>query len=122
MKQILPKLKELNKHLSFAKKYFTKNGFRHFTNYIDGLITINHKSIKQISKASIDEKHHSQISYLLLNAKFEQDKLELRYIKKINYFFGKSQIILCLDYTLIERNGKKLKKHKVTMIIIPMDL
>ncbi len=110
MKQILPKLKELNKHLSFAKKHFTKSGFRHFTNYIDGLITINQKSVRQISKASIDENHHSQISYLLNEAKFEQNKLEQRYLKKIKYLFGKSQMILCLDDTLVERNGKKIEE------------
>lgn len=47
MKQILPELKELNKHLSFAKNAFTKNGFRHFQHYIDGLITINKKTVRQ---------------------------------------------------------------------------
>lgn len=61
MKQILPKLKELNKHLNFAKKAFTKGGFRHATTYINGLITINRKTVKKISQASIEENHHSAI-------------------------------------------------------------
>lgn len=110
MKQILPKLKKLNKHLNFAKKFFTKNGFRHFTNYIDGIITLNKKTIKQISVASLDEKHHSQISYLLNEAKFEQEKLEERYIKKIKFMFSKFPLILCLDDTLAKHEGKHIQE------------
>lgn len=110
MKQILPQLKEINKHLSFAKKCFTKNGFRHITNYIDGLIAINVKTVKQISNASTDEKHHSQICYALTKAKFDQTQLEQRYLKKINYIFKNIPFTLCFDDTLVEHKGKKIEE------------
>lgn len=109
MKQILPKLKELNKHLSFAKKAFTKAGFRHATQYINGLITLNKKTAKQISRASVEEKHHSAISRILTEAKFKQDELEERYIKKIKYLTKGHEISLLVDDTLVERNGNKVE-------------
>lgn len=110
MKQILPKLKQLNKHLSFAKKAFTKGGFRHVTNYIDGIITINKKTVKQISKASLDEKHHSAINRLLTKAKFKQEVLEQRYLKKIKYLCKRQYTTLIFDDTLVERNGKNVEE------------
>jgi len=110
MKQILPKLEELNKHLIFAKKAFTKNGFRHFTQYIDGLITINKKTVKQISKASLEEKHHSAISRVLTEASFKQELLEQRYLRKLAYFTKGQKISLIFDDTLAEHDGKKVEE------------
>lgn len=110
MKQILPKLEELNKHLTFAKKSFTKGGFRHFTAYIDGLITLNKKTVKQISKASLEESHHSAISRVLTEAKFEQELLERKYLKKIFYLTKGQKVSLILDDTLAEHNGKKMEE------------
>ena len=80
MIQILLKLQKLNSHLNFAKTSFTKSGFRHITNYINGLIAINKKTIKSISKNSPDEKNHNSIQKLLQNGKFDQNALEKRYI------------------------------------------
>jgi hypothetical protein len=110
MKQILPKLKELNKHLSFAKKAFTKGGFRHVTNYINGLITLNKKTVKQISKSSLEEKHHSAIGRILREAKFNQEYLEQRYLKKIKYLCKWQYTSLILDDTLVKREGKNVEE------------
>ena len=110
MKQILPKLEELNKHLIFAKKTFTKNGFRHVVQYIDGLITLNKKTVKQISKSSLEESHHSAINRILTESKFEQELLERKYFKKISYITKGQKISLILDDTLVEHNGKKIKE------------
>lgn len=110
MKQILPKLEEINKHLTFAKKAFTKGGFRHFTAYIDGLVTLNKKTVKQISKASLEEKHHSSINRVLTEAKFEQELLERKYLKKIFYITKGQKVSLVLDDTLAEHNGKKIEE------------
>lgn len=110
MKQILPKLNELNKHLNFAKKAFTKGSFRHATNYIDGLITLNKKTVKKISQASIEENHHSAISRVLTEAKFEQEVLEERYLKKISYLAKGLQVSLIFDDTLAEHNGKCIEE------------
>ena len=110
MKQILPKLEELNKHLNFAKKAFTKGGFRHATNYIDGLIALNRKTVKKISQASVDESHHSAINRILTEAKFEQELLEERYLKKIGYLAKGLQVSLIFDDTLAEHNGKCIEE------------
>lgn len=110
MKQILPNLKELNKNLSFAKNAFTKGGFRHVTHYIDGLITLNKKTIKQISKASIDENHHSAINRILTEASFHQEELEQRLLKKIDFMTKGLYKILIFDDTLNERNGTKIEE------------
>jgi hypothetical protein len=110
MKQILPKLEEINKHLTFAKKSFTKGGFRHFSAYIDGLITINKKTVKQISKASLEENHHSAINRVLTESKFEQELLEKKYLKKLFYLTKGQKVSLILDDTLAEHNGKKIEE------------
>jgi hypothetical protein len=110
MKQILPKLEEINKHLIFAKKAFTKGGFRHFSAYIDGLITLNKKTVKQISKASLEENHHSGINRVLTESKFEQELLERKYLKKIFYITKGQKVSLILDDTLAEHNGKKIEE------------
>ena len=114
IKQILPKLKGLGKHLNFAKIAFTKGGFRHVTQYINGLITLNKKTIRQISKASIEENHHSAINRVLTSAKFEQDKLEQRYLRKIMYMTLGQYITLIFDDSLVEEMARTLKKpsHK----------
>ncbi len=110
MKQILPKLEVLNKHLIFVKKAFTKNGFRHVIQYIDGLITINKKTVKKISEASIEENHHSAISRVLTESKFKQELLEEKYLKKIAYIMKGQKISLIIDDTLAEHEGKKIEE------------
>ena len=110
MKQILPKLEEINKHLTFAKKSFTRGGFRHFTAYIDGLITLNKKTVKQISKAALEESHHSAINRILTESKFEQELLESKYLKKIAYLTKGQKISLIFDDTLVEHNGRKIEE------------
>jgi hypothetical protein len=110
MKQILPKLKQLNSHLSFFRKCFTKRGFRHVIRYINGLIALNKKTVKQISKASVDDVDQSLLNRILTEAAFKQDELEERYIKKIAYFTKGYEISLLFDDTLVERNGKKVEE------------
>ncbi|HLC72162.1 MAG TPA: transposase [Candidatus Nanoarchaeia archaeon] len=110
MVQLLPRLQEVNKHLSFARESFTKGGFRHVTTYINGLIAVNRKTIKQISAASPDEGHHGAIQRLLNEGAFEQKILEERYLKKIKYICKGQQVFLILDDTLIEREGKKIEE------------
>jgi hypothetical protein len=109
MIQILLKLKELNKHLNFTKNAFTKNGFRHILAYINGLVAINKKSIKSISKNSLEEKDHSSIQKLLQKGKFDQDLLEQIYLKKLRYLFKTLKIDLIFDDTLHQRFGKKIE-------------
>lgn len=115
MKQILLNLEQLNKHLSFAKKAFTKGGFRHAVQYMDGLIALAKKTAKQISKASPEEKHHSAIGRMLTEARFKQDELEKRYMKKAAYLTKDQQVSLLFDDTLVKREGKKVEetqRHK----------
>lgn len=110
MKQILPELKEINKHLSFAKRAFTSGGFRHFTQYINGLIALNKKTIKKISEATIKQVHQSLINRILNDAKFEQELLEKRYLKKVRFITKGHYIILIFDDSLVERNGKHIEE------------
>jgi len=110
MKQILPKLKQLNSHLSFLRKCFTKRGFRHVIRYINGLIALNKKTVKQISKASVDSVDQSLLNRILTEALFKQNELEERYVKKVAYFTKGYEISLLFDDTLVERNGKKVEE------------
>lgn len=115
MKHLLLNLEQLNKHLSFVKKAFTKGGFRHVVQYIDGVITLNKKTARQISKASPTEKHHSALSRVLTEAKFKQYELEKRYLKKVAYLTKGQQVSLLFDDTLVKREGKKVEetqRHK----------
>jgi hypothetical protein len=110
MKQILPELKQINKHLSFAKCAFTRGGFRHVSEYIDGLIALNKKTVKKISEATVEKTHQSLINRVLTEAKFEQELLETRYIKKVRFLTKGQYIILIFDDSLVERNGKRVEE------------
>jgi hypothetical protein len=115
MKQLLPKLKQLNKHLSFLRKSFTKRGFRHAIVYINGLITLNKKTIKQISNAYTEKENESSLNRVLSESKFKQNELQARYLKKIKYYTKGHEISLIFDDTLVEREGKRVEetqRHK----------
>lgn len=107
---ILLKIKEVTKLLNFAKKAFTKGGFRHVSNYISGLIASAKKTVKKIAESITDEGHHSAIDRILNDAKFEKEILEKRYLEKIRYLFKNSEIYLLMDDTLVERNGEKIEE------------
>src|SRR3989344_2898740 len=107
---ILPKIKEVLNLLSFARKSFTKKGFRHVGNYVTGLIASAKKTVKKIAESTPDEGHHSAIDRILNEAKFERERLEKRYFEKIRYLFKNSKIYLVIDDTLVERDGEKIEE------------
>ncbi len=111
---VLPILKEVKNFLNFAKGNFTKGGFRHIQGYVSGLISLGKKTVKKISGAIIGEAHHSAISRMMDDAKFEKEKLEIRFLKKLKYLFKNADVFLIFDDTLVKREGKKIdlaKKH-----------
>lgn len=115
MKQLLPRLKQLNTHLSFLRKSFTKRGFRHVIIYINGIITLNKKTVKQISNAYTEGEDESSLNRILSEARFKHENLEERYLKKIKYYTKGLEISLIFDDTLVKREGKKVEetqRHK----------
>ena len=76
MKQVLPKLKEVNKYLSFLKNCFTKPQFNHVRNYVGGLIALNKKTISSISNSSKEEKDQSNLNRFLTEAEWSEDVLK----------------------------------------------
>ena len=61
----------------------------------------------------IEEKHHSAINRILVDAKFKQDELEERYMKKIKYLTKGHEISLLFDDTIVKRNGKKVEETQI---------
>jgi hypothetical protein len=107
---VLPKIKEIKSILVFAKKAFTKGGFRLADQYINGLISLENKTVNNIAKASNDIEYQSQLNYLLTEAKFEQEVLTKRYLKKLKYLFKNVPVFLIIDDTLVERNGDTVQE------------
>lgn len=107
---MLPKIKEVKSILAFAKKAFTKGSFRIADQYVNGLIVLEDKTVNKIAKASNDIKHQSQLNYVLTEAKFEQEVLTKRYLKKIRYMFKNVPVYLIIDDTLVERNGDTVQE------------
>jgi len=107
---VLPIIKEINSILKFAKKAFNKGSFRLITQYVNGLITLSKKTVKKITEASTEIKNQSTLNYVLTEAKFEEEILKQRYLKKIKYLFKNAKIYLIIDDTLIERNGKTIEE------------
>jgi SRSO17 transposase len=105
---VLPKIKGVKNILNFAKKIFTKGSFRAVNNYVSGLIALGKKTVKKISQAA--KINQSALNYTLTEAKFEQEELEKRYYKKINFMFKNYEIYLLIDDTLVERDGKKIEQ------------
>lgn len=108
MKQILPNIREIRLHLNFLKKFTTNGGFRHITQYVNGLISLEKKTIKKISDASLVENHHSSIARILSKGKFEEKKLKNRYLKKIAYYAKHFNVYLLIDDTLNKHEGDEI--------------
>lgn len=107
---VLPKIKEVLNILNFAKKVFTKGSFRHIGNYVTGLIASYRKTARNIARESVNEKHPSALDRMLREAKFDREKLEERYLKKIRYLFKSYEPYLLLDDTLDKREGKNIEE------------
>ena len=107
---VLPKIKEVDNLLAFAKKGFTKGSFRHVTQYVNGLIALAKKTVKKISEASSEIKNQSALNYVLTEAKFEQESLTKRYLAKMRYLFRDTKVYLIIYDTLVERNGKTVEE------------
>ena len=110
MKQVLPKLREINKYLSFLKKSFTKPQFNHVQNYVGGLIALNKKTIKSISASSKEEKDQSSLNRFLTNAEWGEDEVQDRYIKKINHQTKGKPVSLIIDDSLSKKTGKHIEE------------
>ena len=110
MKQILPKLKEVNKYLSFLKKSFTKPQFSHLTKYISGLIALNKKSIKNINNSSKEEKDQSNLNRFLTESSWNEDKVQERYVKKVNHLTHRKQVSLLIDDSISKKTGKHIEE------------
>lgn len=107
---VLPKIKEVENLLAFAKVAFTRSSFRHITQYVNGLISLAKKTVKKISEASSEIKNQSSLNYALTEARFEQDALTKRYLEKIRYLFKNVRVYLIIDDTLVERNGDTVQE------------
>ena len=110
MKQVLPKLKEVNKYLSFLKKCFTKPQFNHVKNYVGGLIALNKKTIKSISASSKEEKNQSSLNRFLTEAEWSEDDVQDRYVKKINHQTKGKPVSLIIDDSISKKTGKKIEE------------
>ncbi len=106
----LPKIKEVESILKFAKKAFTKGSFRYVVQYVDGLITLARKTVRKITEASAEIKNQSALNYVLTEAKFKEEVLKQRYLEKIRYLFKNVPVYLIIDDTLVERNGKTIEE------------
>lgn len=110
MKQILPKLKEVNKYLSFLKNCFTKPQFNHIKNYVGGLIALNKKTIKNISSSSKEEKNQSSLNRFLTESSWNEDDVQDRYIKKVNHQTKGKPVSLIIDDSISKKTGKHIEE------------
>ena len=110
MKQILPKLKEVNKYLSFLKNCFTKPQFNHVKNYVGGLIALNKKTISSISNSSREEKDQSNLNRFLTEAEWSEDEVQDRYVKKVSHQTKRKPTSLIIDDSIAEKTGKHIEE------------
>jgi SRSO17 transposase len=110
MKQVLPKLKEVNKYLNFLKNCFTKPQFNHVKNYVGGLIALNKKTIKSISNSSREEKDQSSLNRFLTEAEWSEDEVQDRYVKKISHQTRRKPTSLIIDDSIAEKTGKHIEE------------
>ena len=110
MKQVLPKLKEVNKYLSFLKKCFTKPQFSHVKHYVGGLVALNKKTIKSISSSSKEEKDQSNLNRFLTESEWSEDEVQNRYAKKISHQTKGKPVSLIIDDSLPKKTGKHIEE------------
>lgn len=110
MKQVLPKLKEVNKYLNFLKNCFTKPQFNHVKNYVGGLIALNKKTISSISNSSKEEKDQSNLNRFLTEAEWSENEVQDRYVKKISHQTKRKPTSLIIDDSIAEKTGKHIEE------------
>lgn len=110
MKQILPRLKEVNKYLNFLTKCFTIPQFSHFKKYISGLLVLNKKSIKNINDSAKIKKDQSNLNRFLTKATWDEDKVQERYVKKIRHLTHRKYTTLVIDDSIAEKTGKHIEE------------
>lgn len=109
MKQVLPEsVDRLNSVISFAKKCFSKPQFKQVTKYVTGLITLQKKSISSISTASVVKQDQSSLNRFITEADWDEQKLEDRYIQKVQHEFGREKASLVVDDSLSKKTGKHI--------------
>lgn len=110
MKNILPRLKEINKHINFLKKNFTIPQFSHFKKYISGLIALHNKTISNISNAAIYKRDQSSLNRFLTKAKWDEEKLQERYVKKVKHLTYRKPTSLIIDDSIAKKTGKHIEE------------
>jgi len=84
--------------------------FNHVKSYVGGLIALNKKTIKNISKSSREEKDQSNLNRFLTESEWSEDEVQDRYIKKISHQTRRKPTSLIIDDSIAEKTGKHIEE------------
>src|SRR3989339_1657227 len=82
----------------------------HVKSYVGGLIALNKKTIKNISKSSREEKDQSNLNRFLTESEWSEDEVQDRYIKKISHQTKRKPTSLIIDDSIAEKTGKHIEE------------
>lgn len=98
----------LNSVISFAKTCFTKPQFKHFREYLGGLVTLQNKSVTSIATACVDKQDQSSLNRFVTCSDWDEKQLEDLYLKKVRYEFNREKASLIIDDSLSKKTGKHI--------------
>ena len=101
--------RQLKSLLKFYKKHFTKKQYKHFRNYITGLIVSDNKTIQEINDC-FNECNQSSLNRFLTKAEWDCKKVNKTRLMQIKRHCNLKKGILIVDPTMLHKTGKKMEK------------
>lgn len=108
MKQLLPNMTALLPILNLFQSCLSKPQFKHFHDYIGGLLTLSNKSMSGICDALVEKRHTSSMSRFLSSLAWDENGLIVKYLRKIRFVFSREWVSVIIDDTLSEKTGKNI--------------
>lgn len=99
----------LKKKLRFYRRLFTKPQFKHFSNFVSGLIINNNKTIQDIND-SLSEKDQSSLNRFLTKSDWDTKKLNSLRIKQVKKCLRLNKGIFIGDDTFLHKTGHHIEK------------
>lgn len=100
---------QIKKSLQPYKVFFSKRQFKHFTNFVFGLIVSDRKNIQEINDC-FGNCNQSSLNRFFTVSKWSTEKINRMRLCQVRKHLGLGSGILIIDPTLLHKTGRKMEK------------
>lgn len=99
----------IKKSLNFYKPLFSKPQFKHFSNFVSGLIVNDNKTIQDIND-SLSKKDQSSLNRFMTKSNWDPEELNSLRIKQVKKHLKLKKGIFIGDDTFLHKTGRHIEK------------